>query len=176
MATRTYVEMSNKEYDRLSGLVRASYPNSCIVWIEAVENPELRQLYEAQRQEVSEKHASHVEERELFHGTTEQAINAIADVGFDPAYNKTSAYGKGTYFARDAKYSYNYMKPNKDEISYMFVADVIIGRMIQGSPNLTIPSTHDTAVDSPTKPSIFVTPYRYGAYPTFIIAFHKNAK
>ncbi len=117
-----------------------------------------------------------MEERELFHGTTEMAINAIADVGFDPIYNKTSAYGKGTYFARDAKYSYNYMRPNKAEISYMFVADVIIGRMIQGSPNLTIPSTHDTAVDSPTKPSIFVTPYRYGACPTFIIAFHKNAK
>ena len=85
-------------------------------------------------------------------------------------------YGLGTYFARDARYSFSYMKPGKDDISYMFVADVIVGTMWEGKPNARIPSTFDTAVDSPSKPSIFVTPYRYGAYPKYVIAFHKSAK
>jgi poly [ADP-ribose] polymerase 7/11/12/13 len=171
-----YVELGNKEYDRLSDLVRASYPNSCIVWIEEVTNPELRQQYELQRNELMEKRGGFIEERELFHGTNEHSIHSIVEVGFDPSLNKASVYGLGTYFARDAKYSFSYMVPNRNEISYMFLADVLVGNMMVGGHSLRIPPTHDTAVNGLQNPSIFVTPYRYGAYPKYIIAFHKNAK
>ena len=165
-ATR-YVEMSEKLYDEIASRVRESYPNSCIVWIEEVLNKGLRNEYEKQR--------AGGPERQLFHGTHEDAIDSIAAVGFDPSYNRVSAYGIGTYFARDAVYSFSYMRPGREQISYMFLADVFVGKSALGRANYTIPEGVDTAVNNLDSPSIFVTPHRYGAYPKYIIAFHKNA-
>ena len=170
-----YVEMSDPVYNVISSRIRASFPNSCICWIEETINPTLKEAYDKRAIAISKD--GPINELQLFHGTKEEAVNSIVSNGFDPAYNKTSAYGKGTYFAKNASYSFSYMQPNQNGISFMFLCDVLLGRSCVGSSNLEIDTTkYDSAVDTLVKPSIVVTPYADGAYPRYIIAFHKNAK
>jgi len=170
-----YVEMSEPLYEQISKQIRESFPKSCICWIEENFNPKLLTTFEERKFETAKLGA--INQVEFFHGTTESAVNTIAAGGFDPAYNKTSAYGKGTYFAKNASYSFSYMKPNAQGISFMFLCDVIMGTQCLGSSNLIIDTTkYQSAVDRLKDPTIVVTPYADAAYPRYIIAFHKNAK
>jgi hypothetical protein len=165
-----YVEMSDPVYDQISKRVRQSFPNSCICWIEEVQNPELQKSYDELKLKIGN-------EKLLFHGTSEEAINLIAAGGFNPEFNKASAYGKGTYFAEKASYSFSYMKQGRDGVAYMFLCTVQTGRMCRGSNQLVINTeNYDSAVDNLDNPTIFVSPHAAAAYPKYIISFHKNAK
>ena len=172
-----YVEMSDPIYDIISDKIYKSYPNSCICWIQENINHELRKKYEDRRESIKKLiNTDDVLEREMFHGTNDSGFMGILQEGFNPKFNKTSAYGIGTYFARDAKYSMNYMKPCKDGLSYMFIADVIQGRTKKGYLNEIIDTTmYDSHVDNMINPLILVTPYNDGAFPKYIIAFYKEA-
>ena len=35
------LSLSSKKYDEIAGSIRKSFPNSCILWIDQVSNPEL---------------------------------------------------------------------------------------------------------------------------------------
>jgi len=167
-----YVEMSDPHYNKISAYIRESFPQSCILWIEEIINPVLRQAYDARKATMPIPN-----EHQLFHGTKEEVITTIAAGGFDQSFNTTSAYGMGTYFARDASYSHAYMRPDKKGVSFMFLCDVLVGKPCQGTSRLVIDTTkYDSAVDHSMNPSIFVTPHADGAYPKYIIAFHKLAK
>lgn len=172
---RVPIFISNPAFDEISQKIRQSYPNSCILFIDEVNNPALEESYELQKFQVSEQRGE-IKEELLFHGTRADLIDTIAREGFDTSKNINSGYGNGTYFAKNAKYSVSYMK-SKDEygISYMFMAKVIIGKIEIGSPNISKQLDYDTLVNNKENPTIFVTPYRYGAYPKYIIAFHKEA-
>jgi hypothetical protein len=114
---------------------------------------------------------------ELFHGTKEKSIQSIISNGFICGMNQVSAYGRGTYFATTATYSKSYMDVGRDGISYMFIADVLVGECAPGIQNGVLNTAiHDNFVNSKYTPSIYVTPYDDGAYPGTIVAFHKDAK
>lgn len=174
---RKDVFMSDKRYDRIEEGIRKSYPNSCILWIEEISNPELEELYQKQKVEIEVKRGKPCKEMELYHGTKEEAANNIIQEGFDPERNSRAAYGKGTYFAKNASYSRDYAPPASDQVSFMLICSVLIGEIgLYGSIKPIDISKHDNAVDNPKSPSIYVTPYTYGAIPRFIVAFHRNAK
>ena len=167
-----YVEMKEPIYEEISKRVRDSFPNSCICWIEENQNSFLLGAYTNRKALMTMPN-----EVQWFHGTREENISKIADEGFDPSYNKTSAYGKGTYFAKNAYYSQHYMVQNKDGISFMFLCDISMGRIGPGRAGYDIDtSKYDCAVDNLEKPTIVVSPYGDAAYPRYIIAFHKTAK
>lgn len=169
-----YVEMKEPIYDTISKRIRESFPNSCIVWIEENKNIHLHAAYENRKKEIAK--VGSINEFQWFHGTREENITKIAIEGFDPAFNKTSAYGKGTYFARNASYSNSYMVPNAQGISFMFLCDVLMGKPCAGRHSLEIETElYHSAIDNFQKPSILVTPFKDAAYPRYIIAFHKNA-
>ena len=169
-----YVEMKEPIYDTISKRIRESFPNSCILWIEENENIHLHAAYENRKKEIAKDGS--INEFQWFHGTREENITKIAMEGFDPAFNKTSAYGKGTYFARNASYSNSYMVPNSNGISFMFLCDVLMGKPCAGTHNLEIEKElYHSAIDNFQKPAILVTPFKDAAYPRYIIAFHKNA-
>jgi len=173
---REPIFISNPLFEEISQKIKKSYPNSCILFIDEVKNTELENSYELQKNIIIEERGSVIEEL-LFHGTRADLINKIATEGFDPTKNISSAYGHGTYFAKNAKYSISYMK-SKDEIgiSYMFLAKVIIGKKELGANGKRLKSSeYDILVNKLEDPTIFVTPHRYGAYPKYIIAFHKEA-
>jgi len=167
------VLMSDKRYDEISGLVKQSYRNSCILFIDEIENPDLESHYEDYKFEITKKRGT-VDEKLVFHGTHARLINIISEEGFDPSKNIASSYGKGTYFAKNASYSLNYMKStDKDKVSYMFLAKLAVGKCVLNTSRC---DDFDNYVDNLVSPTIFVTPHRYGAIPHYIIGFYKDAK
>jgi len=158
---RVPVKISDPIYDIISEKVYKSYPNACICFIDRINNSNLQAIYDHSKSGMTE-----YTEYELFHGTKANLIDTIANNGFDPDKNVVSAYGKGTYFARDARYSSHYMKtPDKIGLSYMFYATILVGEFGK-----------DTLCDNPKSPSIFVATKFEQTYPGYIIAFDKNAK
>jgi hypothetical protein len=174
---RKDVFMSDKRYDHIEEGIRKSYPNSCILWIEEIINPELEENYQKQKAEIETKRGKPCRELELYHGTKEEAANNIIREGFDPERNSRAAYGKGSYFAKNASYSRDYAPPASDQISFMLICSVLVGEIgIYGSMKPIDTSKYDNSADNPKNPSIYVSPYQYGAIPRFIVAFHRNAK
>jgi hypothetical protein len=174
---RVNVFMSDKRYDKIEEGIRKSYPNSCILWIEEISNPELEERYQAQKVEVEVKRGKPCKELELYHGTKEEAANSIIRDGFNPDFNYRAAYGKGSYFAKNAAYSRDYAPPASDDVSFMLICSVLIGEVsVYGQQKAIDTKLHDNSVDNTKSPSIYVTPYAAGAIPRFIVAFHRNAK
>jgi hypothetical protein len=151
-------------------MIRISYPNSCVLWIDEVNNQILKSRF-------NNYASTKTNIQRLFHGTNEQSMRSIVENGFCSKYNKTSAYGMGTYFAKNAIYSKNYAPSRKDEISFMLVCDVVIGKSCNGSFQKKLDILeYDSMVDNLNEPKIFVVPNDDAAYPAYVIAFHKNAK
>lgn len=172
------VSLSSPIYDKITELIRVSYPNSCVLYIDEIINERLYTRFEHRKQEIEKlRGKENVHVIQLFHGTKYDCINGIALNGFMTAYNTTSAYGKGTYFSKEASYSRHYTDRDDGDISYMFVCDVIVGRIttVNGSKNINT-LLYDNSVNNTDKPTIYVTPYDDGAYPRYLVAFHKNAK
>jgi len=169
---RLPVQMSDYRFDDICERIYRTYPNACVLFIDEVVNPELLSSYNSRKKSI--KNAT---ERSMFHGTSAEAVDLILQNGFDPTLNKVSAFGKGTYFAQNASYSFSYMKTSDmDDISYMILANVLIGRCTRASSGQDIDTTRfDNSVDSQTDTNICVTPYTDGAYPQYVIAFYKNA-
>jgi hypothetical protein len=165
---RHFIELGDPIYDEISKKIRQSYPNACICWIESNDNPFLKEKYDLRKSNLKITN-----EQELFHGSDIHSIDSICELGFDPTLNRTSAYGKGTYFAKHASYSKEYMKQTKMGLKFMIISDVIVGNPCLGSANLIInKNLYDSAVNSLTDPTIFVIPHIDGAYPKYIISFH----
>ena len=148
--------MDNINYNKIQAQVRKSYANSCICWIEEIINDKLLLTYQKHKSEIEDK-----TEYQLFHGTSRENADCIIKTGFNYDKNVRSLYGKGTYFAADAMYSFNYMTPDKTAISYMFLCDVI---------------DVNSDVANLTNKNIFIITRDDAAFPKYLIAFHKYAK
>ena len=95
----------------------------------------------------------------MFHGTKESTVQTIIREGFDPSFNVRAVYGPGVYFSDNASYSSAYMVASKkNEPTYMFYADVLVG----------VPK-----IDNHHGPGILTTVHRFGSYPRYLVAFHK---
>lgn len=151
MAFFEFVNMSNPLFDTISKEVRKTYPDACILWIQKTSNKNLDSKFS--------KHDGDIVG--AFHGTKYECVSNICSIGFKKEYNTVSAYGTGTYFARDAKTSFSYMK-SKDGlgVSYMIYAEVRL--------------TPDTKVVAGK--NIFVVTDDSDCIPRYVIAFHKEAK
>ena len=172
----TPIKMADKRFDEVCDLLQLSYPNSCVLWINKVENQDLYKKYLARREHILQKRGK-IEEHTVFHGTKEANINSIAIDGFDASLNKISAYGRGTYLASQASYSKEYSDVAHDGVSHMFVCKLLVGKITKGRSNMIINTEdYDCAVDNTDNPMIFVTPYNDGVIPEYIVAFYKNAR
>ena len=175
------INMSNPAFDKIVARVSETFPYSCICFITEIKNSKLLNAFNDKKEEIEKRLIDEgsdiqVKVEQLFHGTTKLAVKSISETGFLTKFNRTSAFGMGTYFAQAAKYSFNYMKDQTNGLSYMFLADVLVGRKEVGSSRKVAPSNVDNLVDRVHNTTIYVTPYDAGAYPRYIVAFHKNAQ
>lgn len=76
---------------------------------------------------MAENNGGETNEKQLWHGTEESILEKICMQNFDWRLVTKHAYGKGSYFARDASYSSGYTSCNAYGISAMFFADVLVG-------------------------------------------------
>lgn len=170
------IPLSDLRYDEIGAMIKRSYVNACILWLDEVHNPVLQERYEAYKEDLKAKRGGAIQELLLFHGTNEHAINAIARDGFDHTMNTVSAYGKGTYFAKEALMSTYYSKSGHNDISFMFICKVACHTACQGSQNKVIDTTkYDHAVNNIHAPTIYAIPDDDAAVPVYIVAFYKNA-
>ena len=80
---------------------------------------------------MSENNNGVINEKQLWHGTGDSLVEKICSQNFDWRLVKTHAYGKGSYFARDASYSNSYTSCNAQGVSSMFYADVLAGHSVK---------------------------------------------
>jgi hypothetical protein len=169
------VSLGSKEFDETCSLITASYPNSCVLWIDRIINNELNDKYSQFKSDLIEKRGR-IQEIKVFHGTREENINNIIWNGFDPEKNKRSALGMGSYFAASASYSKDYSDKSHDGLSHMFVCKLATANICRGTFGLKIDTEiYDCAVDNLSKPMLYVTPLQYASIPEYLVVFHKNA-
>ena len=147
------VFMSNKIYDELVTVLRKSYENACVLYIEHVVNEPLTQRFEA----YSSK--NNLIPKRLYHGTNSSSLNSICRDGYKKYLNKRSAYGHGTYFSSMASYSKDYTDQTESDESFMIVNKVCLG------------PGHNTNGNE-----IFVVNDDDAALPEYVICFHKTAR
>lgn len=165
--TTSYLNMSDKMYDYISEQVRKTYKNSCIVWIEQIEN-------KTQKDMLASLSIPNI--KTLFHGTTEDAARQIIFNHFDPVYKKVCAYGNGLYFSTRAEYSKSYSKMNRDQLAFMFVCDIAVGKVAQGQSGKNIPKGYDSFTDNIRNPDMYIVDKSEAIYPRYLVGFYPLAK
>ena len=127
-------------------------------------------------------------EQQLFHGTrNEEVVRAIFRHNFDWRVSGTAndvVYGRGTYFARDARFSDKYSTShNRHQYRWMFMARVLVGRSAVGKRDYVRPppinpaqrhgDLYDSCVNSLDQPKIFVVFDTDQCYPEYVIAYNR---
>ncbi|KYO36498.1 poly [ADP-ribose] polymerase 12-like [Alligator mississippiensis] len=112
------------EYMRIKDLFEKTMQCYYIHKLQRIQNPSLWQVFQWQKEQMKKiNRQEDVDERLLFHGTNTSHLHAICEQNFDwricGAHG--TAYGKGSYFAKDARYSHGYCDPNSSHKT-MFVA------------------------------------------------------
>ncbi|KAK3583836.1 hypothetical protein CHS0354_022881 [Potamilus streckersoni] len=184
------------EFQKVESSFFASLPTHefHIMYICRVQNMELWMAYDGQKKSMKVSlersgQTKEVDERNLFHGTdTLDTVQGICTNCFDfrVCGKHGTVYGKGSYFARDAKYSHSYTNSsNTAAVRYMFLAKVLVGEYTTGCPNYTRPpekpgaTAHqlfDSCVNNVDNPSIFVVFDLNQCYPEYLICYKEMAE
>ncbi|KAK1162518.1 protein mono-ADP-ribosyltransferase TIPARP-like [Acipenser oxyrinchus oxyrinchus] len=159
-----------------------------IMKITRVQNPFLWEKYKRKKEYMSRKlsEMDHmINERHLFHGTSQDVVDGICKHNFDPRVSGKHAtmFGQGSYFARKAIYSHNFSKRSPKGVHYMFLAKVLTGKFVVGNASMRRPpplnandpssDLFDSCVDNWIDPQIFVIFNDDQSYPYFIIQYEE---
>ena len=119
----------------------------------------------------------------LFHGTPAGSVEPIQHQNIDPLLagsNVGAIWGKGAYFAVDAKQSDNYATASDEGYRYMYMARVLAGCCAQGSKGLQRPppvdlnkpkELADAVVDNVDHPRIYVIFRNQQIYPEYLVQY-----
>ncbi|KAJ8357821.1 hypothetical protein SKAU_G00206150 [Synaphobranchus kaupii] len=159
-----------------------------IVRILRVQNSFLWEKYKRKKEYMSRKMSESERgqnERHLFHGTSQDAVDGICKHNFDPRVcgKHATMFGQGSYFARKAVYSHNFSKCSPKGVHFMFLAKVLTGRVTMGNPCMRRPpplcpsdpssDLFDSCVDNWVDPQVFVIFNDDQSYPYFIIEYEE---
>uniref|UniRef100_A0A4W5Q9V1 Si:ch73-252i11.1 n=1 Tax=Hucho hucho TaxID=62062 RepID=A0A4W5Q9V1_9TELE len=174
---------SSVEFKEIQGLFQNTMRGFSIHQIERIQNKALWEVFQWQRDLMKKNNRGrNVTEKQLFHGTGSKYLDAICLNNFDwriCGLNGTS-YGKGSYFARDAKYSNSYT--GQLNTRSMFVCRVLAGDYIKGHSSYLRPPSkdggdtifYDSCVDDVSNPSIFVVFEKHQVYPEYLVHYGED--
>ena len=132
---------------------------------------------------IARRNRQAVNEKNLFHGTTPDSVEAICKQNFDWRLHgkNASKYGEGSYFAVNASYSHSYAKRDDNMFQFMFLTKVLIGSYTEGHSSYRRPppkqpsdpasDLYDSCVDNTSNPTIFVVFDTDQFYPEYIIQY-----
>ena len=144
--------------------------------------PKCKLVIFSKRQHMEKKNKN-VNEMLLFHGTSDQiCAQAIVRQNFDWRLSgkNGTAYGEGSYFAKDAKLSDKYTDRQEAKQRFMFLARVLVGRCTKGAKGLKRPppidkscphDLYDSCVDNESKPTMYVVFESDQCYPEYLICY-----
>uniref|UniRef100_A0A667WWT4 Si:ch73-252i11.1 n=1 Tax=Myripristis murdjan TaxID=586833 RepID=A0A667WWT4_9TELE len=180
---RVSLQRSSEEFKRIEGLFCNTMAGFDIVQIERIQNKKLWEFYDCQKNYMKKNNAGrNVQEKKLFHGTDSKHVHAICHDNFDWRICGThgTAFGRGSYFARDAKYSHSYT--GQSDVKSMFVSLVLVGQYTRGSSDYVRPPSkdggdvhfYDSCVDDVRNPSIFVVFEKHQIYPEYLLQYQEK--
>ncbi|XP_015673728.1 protein mono-ADP-ribosyltransferase PARP12 [Protobothrops mucrosquamatus] len=173
--------LSSSEYKKVQTNFQRTLSKATILTIKRIQNVSLWEVYQWQKEQMKKANGGKdVDERSLFHGTSKNHVDAICQQNFDWRICGVhgTAYGKGSYFARDAAYSDNYSGVNSS-IKTMFLAKVLVGDFTNGCSSYLRPPAknnqsnlfYNSCVNSLLNPSIFVIFEKHQIYPEYLIEY-----
>ncbi|KAI7792031.1 hypothetical protein IRJ41_020260, partial [Triplophysa rosa] len=173
---------SSSEYNRIQQLFNTTMRGFNIQRIDRIQNKALWEVFQWQKDQMKKNNGGrHVEEKQLFHGTDTKHLDAICLNNFDWRICGThgTAYGKGSYFARDAQYSHSYTKDS----GTMFVCRVLVGDYTKGESGYLRPPSKDggdtlfyhSCVNDVYNPIIFVVFEKHQIYPEYLIEYRESS-
>ncbi|XP_048475920.1 protein mono-ADP-ribosyltransferase TIPARP-like [Rhincodon typus] len=157
-----------------------------ILSILRVQNQFLWDKYIRKKQYMARKMSERermLNEKHLFHGTSQLSIDGICKHNFDPRVSGRHAtlYGQGSYFARKSSYSHRYAQRSEEGVHYMFLSKVLVGRHTVGKPAMRRPPAvipndpssdlFNSCVDSTYDPQIFVLFDNDQCFPYFVVKY-----
>ncbi|XP_066579946.1 protein mono-ADP-ribosyltransferase PARP12 [Amia ocellicauda] len=171
------------EYNKVQSIFEKTMYGFTISKIERIQNKMLWAFFQCQKEQMEKNNRGKgVNEKLLFHGTDAEYVDAICNQNFDWRLcgKHATAYGKGSYFARDAKYSHGYT--GSSTTKFMFVSRVLVGQYITGNSSYLRPPSkdggdvhfYDSCVDDQCNPSIYVVFEKHQVYPEYLIQYHEN--
>ncbi|XP_041110316.1 protein mono-ADP-ribosyltransferase PARP12-like [Polyodon spathula] len=177
------LSFSSEEFKEVEDLFLKKMTTATIHKIERIQNPSLWEVYQWQKEQMKRKNGGKdVDEKLLFHGTQKSLVDAICSQNFDWRICGVhgTAYGKGSYFARDASYSHSYTVSTSGH-RIMFVARVLVGEATAGKNGYLRPPSkdgknttfYDSCVDNKYNPSIFIIFEKHQIYPEYVIEYSK---
>lgn len=116
-------------------------------------------------------------EKRLFHGTLSSCVPLIVERGFDWRLSGSngSAYGKGSYFSKEAGYCNTYAKEDNNRFRRIIMSRVLIGNYTHGKQNQTTPPCgFHSCVNRLASPLIYVTFDQAQAYPEYVIVYRRK--
>ncbi|XP_078273201.1 protein mono-ADP-ribosyltransferase PARP11-like isoform X1 [Rhinoraja longicauda] len=185
---------ASNEYQEVSKLFGQTMDQNQITQIQRIQNLDLWEFYCRKKVHLKKmRNGLEVNERMLFHGTSNEFVEAICSQNFDWRINGAHAtvYGKGSYFARDSLYSSRYCRADKKfegalqmhqwkpRFKTMFLARVLVGEYVTGDAKFIRPPSkdgslvnlYDSCVDNTWNPKIFVVFDANHIYPEYLINF-----
>ena len=141
------VPSDSAEFNKVLLLMQKTMPSVRITKLERIQNEWLWNRYSQHCDEIKEKNGGVLMEKELFHGTGVNDPQHIykGEEGFDMRFCVNGMWGRGSYFAANAKYSDRYAFTSRGGgiagSRQMFLARVNIGETHECPPdrNLTMP-------------------------------------
>ncbi|NWS30624.1 PAR12 polymerase, partial [Polioptila caerulea] len=175
------ISSATSEYSEIKQLFRQTMKNYSILKIQRIQNLSLWKVFQWQKEKMKrENGGKEVQEKLLFHGTDVTSMKTICTHNFDwrTCGSNGSSYGKGSYFARDARYSHAYCQATPQGRS-MFLARVLVGDFVKGNAAYVRPPErcagrlwlYDSCVDDELNPSVFVVFEKHQIYPEYIIEY-----
>ncbi|XP_046902162.1 poly(ADP-ribose) polymerase family member 14-related sequence 1 isoform X2 [Hypomesus transpacificus] len=177
------IQPGSTEYNTVQGLFKATCPRN-IIKIERIQNSTLWKSLQIKKQGMEKRNGHQNNEKQLFHGACYQSIDHITHNGFNRSYagKNAAAYGNGTYFAVEARYSASdtYSRPDPQGQKFMFLCCVLTGDFTRGQHGMIVPPSkgntnaqlYDSVTDNPARPSMFVIFHDCQAYPEYLITFN----
>ena len=181
------------EWNKILNRIKQTIPLVKLVSIERIQNEFLWEKYRQHKERMSYKGPERVNELELFHGSSSTAPEEIykSEEGFDMRFSHQGMWGRGNYFAKDARYSYSYAYETEShgldtiqgKVKQIFLAVVLTGDSYVSSPNksLRLPPykptessekiCYDTVNGVSAGSRIYITYSNDKAYPLYLISF-----
>ncbi|KAK7129558.1 hypothetical protein R3I93_019253 [Phoxinus phoxinus] len=181
---RVSLPSTAREYIRISELFNLTMRGFSVLKIDRIQNRALWEVFQWQKDCMKKSSRGRdVSEKQLFHGTDRKHVDAISRNNFDWRICGThgTAYGKGSYFARDAKYSHSYAQDCGARS--MFVCRVLVGDYTTGHSDYLRPPSkdggdtvfYDSCVNDLHDPSIFVVFEKHQIYPEYLIEYRDSS-
>ncbi|XP_062374349.1 protein mono-ADP-ribosyltransferase PARP12-like isoform X2 [Sardina pilchardus] len=176
---RINLDTSSPEYYNVLNPFDKTMAGCNILSVERIQNLVLWKSFNLQKDDMENKVGRVVPEKFLFHGTKSEYVDAICRENIDwrVCGENGTFYGRGSYFARDAKYSHQFT--NLPGPRSMFVCRILVGDFTLGCLYYNKPpfknkeKAFDSCVNDIRNPSIFVIFEKSQIYPEYLIQYEQ---